>query len=143
MKPPRAEELQTILEHGHLDRAVEILQQLDPAVAADAFMGMPWEQQQVLFRRLPVGFAATLAPIFPYYHTFVLLHTLPKERMTAVIGQMNPIERSTFLDELPEETWQQITSELAESHPAESPQDGQSASGESTGIDRVARPVSL
>src|ERR1019366_6845669 len=107
MNQPRAEELQTILAQGRLDRAVAILQRLDPTVAADTFMSMPYEDQQVLFSRLPIEFAAKLAPIFPYYHTFVLLHTLSSDQMTAVVEKMNPIERSTFLDELPEEVWQQ------------------------------------
>ena len=88
MKLPRAEELQTILDRGQLDRATGILRQLDPAVAADAFMGMPWEQQQVLFRHLPIEFAAKLAPIFPYYHTFVLLHGLPGDRIQVREGQL-------------------------------------------------------
>jgi len=127
MKLPKAEELQTILDRGELDRAAGILRQLDPAVAADAFMGMPWEQQQVLFRRLPIEFAAKLAPIFPYYHTFVLLRGLPGDQMSAVVGKMHPIERSTFLDELPEENWQQITRELSDlSEASVSVADGQS-----------------
>ena len=114
MKRSRAEELQTILGQGRLDRAVAILQGLDLTVAADALLSLPWESQQVLFRRLPVEFAARLAPIFPYYETFVLLHALPREQMIAVAGQMNPTELSNFLEELPEPSWQQITHELSE-----------------------------
>lgn len=76
MRRPRAEELQTILVEGRLDRAVAILQRVDATVAADTFLSLPYEDQEVLFRRLTVEFAARLAPIFPYYHTFVLLHTL-------------------------------------------------------------------
>jgi len=114
MKLPGTEDLQTILERGQLNRAVGILQQLDPTVAADSFLTMPWEQQQALFRLLPVVFASQLAPIFPYYHTFVLLHSLPQDQMIAVVDSMHPVERSTFLDELPEEIWQQMTRELAE-----------------------------
>src|ERR1700726_1818200 len=114
MKRPRAEELQTILAQGRLDRAVAILQRLDPTVAADTFMSMPHENQQVLFRRLPTEFAARLVPIFPYYDAFVLLHTLATDQMAAVVEKMNPIERTMFLDELPEVAWQQITNELAE-----------------------------
>lgn len=89
-----------------------ILSGLDPAVAADAFLSLPYEDQQVLFRRLPAGFAAKMAPLFPYYHTFVLLHSLPLEGMTAVVEEMHPIERANFLDELPEEAWRQIVDEL-------------------------------
>jgi Mg/Co/Ni transporter MgtE len=101
MNRPRTEELQAILAQGRSDRAVAILQRLDPKVAADTFMSLPYEEQPVLFRRLPIEFAAKLAPIFPYYHTFVLLHSLVNDRMTAVVEKMNPIERSIFLDELP------------------------------------------
>src|ERR1700677_3984939 len=110
----RTEELHTILALGRLDRAVAILQELDPAVAADTFMSLPYAEQQLLFRRLPIEFAAKLVPIFPYYHAFVLLHSLSNDQMTAVVGKMNPIERSVFLDELPEEAWKQITDELSE-----------------------------
>ena len=117
MRRPRAEELQTILAQGRIDRAIGILQQLDPTLAADTFLSLPYDEQTALFGRLPVEFAAKLAPIFPYYHTFVLLHTLSSDQMTAVVEKMNPIERSTFIDELPETAWQQITNELAEKHP--------------------------
>jgi NitT/TauT family transport system ATP-binding protein len=118
MKQPRSEELHAIVAHGRLDRAVAILERLDPTIAADAFMSIPYEEQQLLFGRLPTGFAAKLAAIFPYYHTFVLLHTLPTGQMTRIIGEMNPIERSGFLDELPEETWRQMTREIAGGPPA-------------------------
>ncbi len=114
MNRPRPEELQAIVAQGRWDQAVAILQRLDPSVAADTLMGLPYEQQQVLFRRLPPEFAARLAPILPYYHTFVLLRSLSNDQMIKVVEKMNPIERSIFLDELPEEAWQQITQELAE-----------------------------
>jgi len=113
MKSPRAEELQTILSHNRWDRAVAILQRLDPTVAADAFLSVRYEDQQSLFRLLPVDFTARLAPILPYYHTFVLLHALPRDQMAAIVEAMDPAERLNFLDELPEGAWQQITSELS------------------------------
>jgi len=141
MKAPRTEELHTILAQGRLDRAVAVLQRLDPAVAADTFMSMPYEEQQVLFSSLPIDFAAKLAPIFPYYHTFVLLHTLSHDQMTAVVGKMNPIERSTFLDELPEGAWQQITNELSEGEPVASLEDQPSISIEETALDQAALPI--
>ena len=103
MKPPRTEELQTIVSQGRWDRAAAILERLDPEVAADAFMSIPYEEQQVLFRRLPIEFAAKLATVFPYYHAFVLLHTLSMGQMTAVIEKMNPIERGLFSRNCPTE----------------------------------------
>ena len=113
MKPPRAEELQTIVSQNRWDSAASILGQLDPAVAADAFLGLSYEQQQLLFRRLPVDLAARLTPVFPYYHTFVLLHTLPPREMNAVLDKMNPIDRQMFLYQLPENSWRQIVDELS------------------------------
>jgi len=113
MKPPRTEELQTIVSQGRWERAASILGQLDPTVAADAFLSLPYDQQQLVFRQLPVELAARLAPVFPYYHTFVLLHTLPPIQMNAVLDKMNPVERQIFLDELPENSWQQLVQEIA------------------------------
>src|SRR5580698_1796801 len=113
MNPPRAEELHTIVSQGRWDRAGSILGQLDSAVAADAFLSLPYEQQQLLFRRLPVDLVARLAPVFPYYHTFVLLHTLPPGEMHAVLDKMNPVDRQIFLDELPENSWRQMVDELS------------------------------
>ncbi len=121
MKPPRPEELQTIVSQGRWERAASILGQLDPTVAADAFLSLPYEQQQLVFRQLPVELAARLAPVFPYYHTFVLLHTLPRVQMTAVLDKMNPVERQIFLDELPENSWQQIVHEISGAPAAQIP----------------------
>ena len=61
-----------------------------------------------MFHHLPAEFVARLIPIFPYYDAFILLHTLPPRDMRAVLEKMKPIERSNFIDELPEENWQQI-----------------------------------
>jgi NitT/TauT family transport system ATP-binding protein len=121
VKPPRTEELASIVSQGDWDRAVAILTRLDPSVAAESFLSLPYDVQQALFRRLPVEFAAKLAPIFPYYHTFVLLHDLAGVQMKAVVDKMNPVERLTFLDELPEEAWQQIVEELYEKPSGEPP----------------------
>jgi NitT/TauT family transport system ATP-binding protein len=141
MKRPRAEELQTIVAQGRLERAVAILQQLDPAVAADTMMSLPFEEQEVLFRRLPIGFAATLVPIFPYYHAFVLLYTLSTDQMNAVVEKMNPIERSLFLDELPEEAWGRITTALAKKPSPEGLEGERSTLARETRVDRSAVPV--
>jgi NitT/TauT family transport system ATP-binding protein len=113
MKPPRAEELQTIVSQGRWDRAASILGQLDAAVAGDAFLGLTYEQQQLLFRKLPADLAARLTPVFPYYHTFVLLHTLPPGEMNAVLDKMDPVDRQMFLDQLPENSWREIVDELS------------------------------
>jgi hypothetical protein len=43
---------------GRWERAVAILDRLDPTVAADVFLSLTYENQQVLFRRFPVEFAA-------------------------------------------------------------------------------------
>ena len=119
MKPTRPEELQTILSQGRWERAAALLGRLDPTVAADVFLSLPYEEQQTLFRHLPADLAAKLAPVFPYYHTFVLLHSLPPNDMATVVAQMNPIERTNFLDALPESSWRQIVDELYGGAPAE------------------------
>src|ERR1700730_12265597 len=101
MTHPRSEELQTILSQGRWERAISILNRLDPAVAADVFLSLPYKEQEGLFGRLSTDFAAKLAPIFPYYETFVLLHTLTLDQMIAVVEKMSPGDQVNFLEELP------------------------------------------
>lgn len=113
MKRQRTEELHAIVSQRRWEHAVTILARLDPTVAADVFLDLPHEDQETLFRRLPSEFAAKLIPVFRYYDAFVLLHTLSLPEMREVVGKMNPIERSNFLDELSEERWQQIVKELS------------------------------
>jgi NitT/TauT family transport system ATP-binding protein len=114
MKPPETEDLANIVAEQRWDRAVAVLTAVDVAVAADAFLSLTNEQQQMLTRHLPVEFAAKLLPRLPYYDTFVLLHSLPLREMSAILETMVPIERLNFLDALPEEAWQQITGEISE-----------------------------
>jgi NitT/TauT family transport system ATP-binding protein len=112
MNVPKAEELHSIVSHGRWDRAAAVLARLDPAVAADAFLSLPHHEQQILFQHLPLDFAARLGPALPVYDAFVLLHTLPMDRMKALVEKMNPAERVDFIDELPEEAWRQIVTEI-------------------------------
>ncbi|HSS45075.1 MAG TPA: ATP-binding cassette domain-containing protein, partial [Thermoanaerobaculia bacterium] len=112
MTTPSTGELQAILDQGRWSRAAAILRRLDPAVAADAFLSVSFEQQKILFRELPVDFAARLAAALPYFDLFVLLRTLPAGQMAAVVEKMNPQERLNFLDQLPEESWRQIVRDL-------------------------------
>jgi hypothetical protein len=47
---------------------------------------LPFEQQQSLFRHLPLELAAVVVAQFPYYHEYVLLHSLPAGKMRAFNG---------------------------------------------------------
>src|SRR5579871_6356617 len=111
MNPPKADQLRAVLTQGNWDRAVAMLQKVEPAVAAGAFLEMPFERQQTLFRRLPVEYAASLISAFPYYHAYVLLHSRPVEELTAIVDRMNPADRLQFTEQLPEETWQHLMDE--------------------------------
>jgi NitT/TauT family transport system ATP-binding protein len=113
MNPPGADKVREVLSQGHWDQAVALLQQLDPAAAADVFMGLRFEEQQVLFRVMPVDFAAALISHFPYYHSYVLLHTRSLENLRAIIDKMDPDDRMLFLDELPGEAWQRVMDEIS------------------------------
>ena len=119
MNPPPAAKLQELLSQGHPEHAVTLLERLDPDVAADAFMSIPYEEQQILFRVLPVDYAATLITRLPYYHSFVLLHSRPVEDLRAIMAKTRPEERHEFFDELPEEAWQHLMDELSGEQPAE------------------------
>jgi NitT/TauT family transport system ATP-binding protein len=109
---PAVEKLRASLAQGRWDSAIAILHQWDPDTAAALLMRIPFEEQQALFRQLPIPYAATLVPAFPYYHAYLLLHSRPLDEMKAVVNSMHPGERMQFFDELPEETWQTLMDEL-------------------------------
>jgi Mg/Co/Ni transporter MgtE len=102
-----------MLSRGELDRAVALLERLDLNVAADVFLGLPMEEQELLSRRIPTGFAAALAPAFPYFHTYVLLHTRTPDDLKEIVEKMKPAERLMFFDDLPEQSWQHLMDELS------------------------------
>jgi len=109
-----SQSLRELAAQGRWKPAVESLQKTDPKHAADLLKGLPFELQRPLFRRLPIDFAATLAPHFPYYHIYILLHSRPPGEMRSIVDQMEPMSRDDFLEELPEETWKHFMSELAQ-----------------------------
>jgi NitT/TauT family transport system ATP-binding protein len=106
------EKLRETLSQGPQQAAL-YLQQFDPAVASDLLFGIPFEEQQVLFREFPLDFAAALIPRFPYYHSYVLLHTRPPREVRAIVDKVEPADRMRFLDELPEEAWKHLMEELS------------------------------
>ena len=119
MNSPPADKLRALISQESWDHAVTMLRRLDPAEAADLFMGIPFEEQQALYRRLPMDFAARLTGIFPYYHAYVLLHSRPIAELTSIVDRMDPADRLHFFDELPQQAWQRLTDELQGRHPAE------------------------
>jgi len=119
MNPPAAEKLHELLSQGRTEHAVALLQRLDPDIAAESVMRIPFEEQQNVFRALPVDFAAALLSHFPYYHSYVLLHSRPVDELRAIIAKTRPEERHEFFDELPEEAWQRLMDELSGERPGE------------------------
>src|ERR1700693_5299531 len=113
MQPPAQEKLRRSLAQGDWQQAIGVLQTTDPESAAAWVLSAPFEEQQALFRHLPIALAAKLAAELPYYQTYVLLHSRPADEMKAIVEQMDPNDRMQFLDELPEEAWQELTDELS------------------------------
>jgi len=110
---PIADTLRDAVSQGHWDEAIALLQTSETAKAAAALSGLPFDQQQSLFRHLPLDLAAAVVAHFPYYHQYVLLHSLPAEEMRALVDRISPDDRMRFFDELPEEAWQRLMDELS------------------------------
>src|ERR1035437_2719272 len=119
MSSPIAERLRDAVSQAHWSVAVALLQTSDKLQAAEALGDLPFEQQQSLFRHLPLDLAAAVVAQFPYYHEYVLLHSLPAGEMRALVDEMNPDDRMRFFDELPEEAWQRLMDELSSAVAAE------------------------
>jgi NitT/TauT family transport system ATP-binding protein len=119
MNSPTVEKLNEVLSQGRPEQAVALLMRLDRAMAADSLMRLPFEQQQTVFRSLPVEVAAALVARFPYYHSYVLLHARPLNELRAIVDKMDPDDRIQFFDELPGEAWQRLMDELSGEQVAE------------------------
>ncbi len=113
MTSPITERLRNAVSLTHWNEAAALLQTRDAVQAAEALGELPFEQQQSLFRNLPVDLAASVVAQFPYYHQYVLLHSLPLGEMRALVDKIKPHDRVRFLDELPEEAWQRLMDELS------------------------------
>ena len=113
MSSPITERLRNAVSQTHWNEAVALLQTHDAVEAAEALGDLPFEQQQSLFRHLPLDLAAVVVAHFPYYHQYVLMHALPVGEMRALVDTIRPPDRMRFLDELPEEAWQRLMDELS------------------------------
>ena len=91
-----------------------VLRRFAPQDAAALVSSLGDEEQQMLFRELPLDLAAALLSHFPYYHQYVLLHTRPPVEIRAILDEMPDAERNQLLDELPEEAWEQLEEEIGE-----------------------------
>ncbi|HEY6248502.1 MAG TPA: AAA-associated domain-containing protein [Candidatus Angelobacter sp.] len=94
--------------------AASLLKNVPVATAVEWLGGLPDEQQQKLFRLLPLDLAAALLGSFPYYHQYILLHTRPAGEIREIIDHMPAADRMHLLDELPEEAWQRLAEEIGE-----------------------------
>jgi len=141
VNPAISEKLRASVAQGKWDQALAMVERLDPAAAAELLMRLPFEQQQVLFRKMSLDFAAALVARLPYYHAYVLLHSRPVEEMSAVIDRMQPGERLQFFDELPEEAWQRLMDELAQTQPPSAPRGQGAVVEEPVAVGRAAVPV--
>jgi NitT/TauT family transport system ATP-binding protein len=121
MSSPIAEQLRDAVSQARWNEAVALLQTSNAPQAAAALDELPFEQQQSLFRRLPLDLAASVIVHFPYYHQYVLLHSLPAGEMRALVDRISPDDRMRLFDELPEEAWQRLMDELSGAAVVEAP----------------------
>jgi NitT/TauT family transport system ATP-binding protein len=140
MNPPSTDKLRSILARSGPEKAADLLQRLDSAVAADAMLDLPFEDQSALFRKIPVPFAAKLVAEFPYYLAYVLLHSRPQAELVAIVDQMDSDDRMQFIEELPEEAWKQLMDELAGKAPA-APEAAIAETAETAAAAESAEPI--
>jgi ABC-type glutathione transport system ATPase component len=102
------EEFRRLVSQPRWDHATPLLRWLDPSDAPDAFMRLPFEEQEGLFPTLPIDLAATLVEGFPYYDAYVLLRMRPVDEVNAVLDALNPFARAQLFEDLPGDAWRQL-----------------------------------
>jgi len=112
MTLPTVDQIRDEIRAARWEAAAQRLRGLTPHAAADLLMAAPFDEQQALFRQLPVDLAASLIGSFPYFHAYVLLHSRPVQDMRLIVDRMSQGELDHFLDALPEEAWAHLMREL-------------------------------
>jgi NitT/TauT family transport system ATP-binding protein len=110
----KPDDIRSMLDRGDFDGAIALLQRLDPVVAADVFLTLSEQEQGALFRKMPVEVAAAITGALPYFDAFVLLVSRPPEEVSAIVDRMKNGDRMQFLEELPEEAWQELSDLLTQ-----------------------------
>jgi NitT/TauT family transport system ATP-binding protein len=106
---PLTDQLHALIVQEQWNEAVSLLKSVPSAPGL--FAGLSDEEQQTIFRQLPIDLAAQLLRGFPYYHQYFLLHSRSTADRNRILDQMDPNERMQFLDELPEEAWRHLVEE--------------------------------
>ena len=111
MNEGNPEQLRRLTAEKRWDHALALLRWLDPAMAADAFLSISFEDQEHLFRMMPVDLAATLVENLPYFHAYVLLRLRPTDEVHAIVDAMNPFAQLQLFEDLTSEAWRQLVGE--------------------------------
>ena len=111
-------QFQALVSQERWPDAISQLSHEPMASAAELLSGLQDEQQQALFRALPVALAAGILSQLPYYDQYILLYTRPTAEMRQILEAMDPNERIRLFDELPEEAWNRLENEIGEFRPA-------------------------
>src|SRR5690242_18164008 len=112
--PDLTQDFRDTVRDDRWNEAIDMLRRHTAEQAADAILALPFERQRELFHKLPEDIAASLAAELPYFHTYVLLCSLPTPEIATTLDAMDSANRDQFLDALPEETWQSLTKALEE-----------------------------
>jgi NitT/TauT family transport system ATP-binding protein len=107
-------EISDLVQQEQWPQIIAVLRKLPPADAGALIAQLSDEEQQLLFRELPLDLSAAVLGYFPYYHQYVLLHTRPPVEMRAILDEMPEHERMQLLDALPEEAWERLEEEIGE-----------------------------
>ena len=102
------EEFRRLVAEQRWDHALALLRWLDPPVAAEAFLSIPFEVQERLFRTMPIDLAATLVENLQYFHAYVLLRVRPPDEVHAILDVVNPFARSQLFEDLSGDAWQTL-----------------------------------
>ena len=111
------EQFRRLVSEARWDHAIALLRWLDASVAAEAFMSVPFEEQERLFRTLPIDLAAILVENLPYYDAYALLRVRPVHEIRAVLDSLNPFAWEQFFEDVSGKAWQQLVDGPSEEPP--------------------------
>lgn len=106
-------EIESMIQTGQFDELRELLSEdLNAADIAEILEDLGDEDEAVLFRLLPTSLAFEVFELLEYESQENLIEKLSRERVTLILNEMSPDDRTELLQELPGEIAQRMLKTL-------------------------------
>src|ERR1700676_3380955 len=103
-----APEIKSLIDARDFNALRELFKEWPPADVADVILGLPEDEQVIIFRVLPAALAADVFEYIGIEEQQKLLRAMAHEQVVGILNEMSPDDRTALLEELPSAAARQL-----------------------------------